>query len=213
MDFSENITGTPKYEVHLVHFNKSQYSLHVSVAKELLCKKYFFIICLMIKLITLHSLGQLPRILLHHIQILTSFDSNQTIVLSSTNQKSIWFLDWVRKDLQKPIVVYYGPWEGHGWCCQWVWCEKFEASQSQRIFFFFFEFLSQSNANDDKKVYLHITKEGISKLHNNETEITKIKENRKIHCLAFKPDGRIIVQYKLTWKLFYTIMITVMLMM
>lgn len=140
MDFSENITGTPKYEVHLVHFNKSQYSLHVSVAEELLCKKYFFIICLMIKLITLHSLGKLPRILLHHIQILTSFDSNQTIVLSSTNQKSIWFLDWVRKDLQKPIVVYYGPWEGHGWCCQWVWCEKFKASQSQRIFFFFLNF-------------------------------------------------------------------------
>ena len=92
-----------------------------------------------------------------------------------------------------------------------VW--KIRSKSISKNFFFFFEFLSQSNANDDKKVYLHITKEGISKLHNNETEITKIKENRKIHCLAFKPDGRIIVQYKLTWKLFYTIMITVMLMM
>ena len=34
LDFSENITGTPKYEVQSAHFNKSQFSLHVSVAHE-----------------------------------------------------------------------------------------------------------------------------------------------------------------------------------
>ena len=34
MDFSENITGTPKYEVQSAHFNKSQYSLHLTVAHE-----------------------------------------------------------------------------------------------------------------------------------------------------------------------------------
>ena len=34
LDFSENITGSPKYEVQSAHFNKSQFSLHVSVAHE-----------------------------------------------------------------------------------------------------------------------------------------------------------------------------------
>ena len=42
VDFSENISGTPKYEVQSAHFNKSQYSLHVTVAHESIENKYFY---------------------------------------------------------------------------------------------------------------------------------------------------------------------------
>ena len=35
LDFSENITGTPKLEPHSAHFNKNQYSLHCTVGHHI----------------------------------------------------------------------------------------------------------------------------------------------------------------------------------
>ena len=34
MDYSENLTGVPKYDPQAAHFNKSQYSLHCTVCIE-----------------------------------------------------------------------------------------------------------------------------------------------------------------------------------
>ena len=35
MDFSENVTGTPKFEVQSAHFSKRQHSLHCTVAHNI----------------------------------------------------------------------------------------------------------------------------------------------------------------------------------
>ena len=42
MDFSENVSGSPKYEPQDAHFSKKQFSLHCTVAHHPECNTYLY---------------------------------------------------------------------------------------------------------------------------------------------------------------------------
>ncbi len=114
MDFSRNISGTPKYEVQSAYFNKRQHSLHVTVAHESPEKnKYFYHLSDDMT----HDFAFTGTVVKD--TILQYKDLN-IIRLKLDNcavqyklKKVFGFWRNLAKEIKKPIVVYYGV-AGHG---------------------------------------------------------------------------------------------------
>ena len=113
MDYSENVSGSPKYEPHDAHFSKAQFSLHCTVAHTGNSNEYLYHLSDNKKhdhnftSSVVHDLV----ILYPNIIILRFKSDNCSAQYKCKNVYPIYLR--LSKTLQKIIIVYYGE-KGHG---------------------------------------------------------------------------------------------------
>ena len=204
MDYSENVSGTPREECQDAHFAKRQYSLHCTVLHD---RK--------------EDNGDMKNIYYYHLSNDMTHDwaYTETVVkqiielhrtgivrIKTDNCKTQFKCKWVfrfyrqlAKDLGKIIILYYGA-AGHGKGLvdamsgfglkdplrKAIIRENFFYNSAEDIF----EFIVPKKESDTKKYFL-VDKDMLNEKRENNTEEFPIKDQDMMHMIAIKPDGAV----------------------
>ena len=207
MDFSENITASPKFEPQSSHFSKRQFSLHCTVmhtAKEgIPGNTYIYHLSDDVKHDSIFTMN-----VVHDILNNFDLDSVQPLRFKSDNCSSQYksryvFHAWKKlaESVQKTVIVYYGV-KGHGkGLVDAMSGFGFKTPLKRAIInedFFFNKsehlnrYLQEINLSENRKYY-HL----YPMTRDTQRQELKIKDCQKQHMMAFFYDGSIQIKENL----------------
>ena len=207
MDYSENLSGTPKYEPQDAHFSKKQFTLHCTVGYTKLGIEYLY----HISNDTIHDSHHTFAVVEHILY--RSYKDSKIFRFKSDNCPTQYkccnvFSKWRRLSTayQKVIIVYYGI-SGHGkGLVDAMSSFGVKATLQKAIVqkdFFFNEasdiktYLQTEMVDSTNKHYYEIEEDSLVERRSNDNEQLKIDNCMKKHMFAYFPDGTIQVKENL----------------